>query len=80
MQHPRRRFLPEFEHGADLPDRLHGARGASAFAMMAQPVRVAADILGHAQVRMTTDVYQRSSLVERQTAAAAIEAVVLGES
>lgn len=68
------------EH-AGLPRmRLHGARGASASAMMAQPVRVAADILGHAQVRMTTDVYQRSSLVERQAAAAAIEAVVLGES
>ncbi len=58
---------------------LHGARGAGASAMKKAPVRVAADVLGHAQTRMTTDVYQRSSEAERRAATTAIEAAVLGE-
>lgn len=52
---------------------LHGARGAGASAMKGAPVRVAADVLGHAQTRMTTDVYQRSSEAERLAATTAIE-------
>lgn len=36
-------------------------------------------MLGHAQIRMTTDVYQRSSAAERLRATTAIEAAVLGK-
>lgn len=57
---------------------LHGARGRAASAMTGQPVRVAADVLGHTQARMTTDVYQRSSEDERRAAVLAIETAVLG--
>ena len=57
---------------------LHGARGGGASAMKELPVRVAADVLGHTQARMTTDVYQRSSAAERLEATKAIEASILG--
>ena len=58
---------------------LHGARGAGASAMKELPPRVSADVLGHAQIRMTTDIYQRSSAAERLEATTAIEAALLTE-
>ena len=59
--------------------RKSDGRWVGASAMKEAPVRVAADVLGHAQTRMTTDVYQRSSEAERRAATTAIEAAVLGE-